>query len=222
MSLISKDTFYFLQQLAQHNNKPWFEKNRPIYEKARSEYLAFITKLTEGIRRIESIPDKDPARYVMRIYRDIRFSKDKTPYKKFFGSIVERGPESLKCPLYLQIQPGKSMMGGGVWDPLPETLKRIRQEIDYNPGGLKKIIHSREFLRHFGKISGEKLTRPPKGYEVDNPNIELLKFKQWFVQKILEDELVLSKDLIPEILKSYKAAMPFFNYFDTAMGEDPQ
>jgi uncharacterized protein (TIGR02453 family) len=219
MSVITKDTFQFLRQIAVNNNKPWFEKNRPLYEKARAEYVAFITKLTEGIRKIESIPEKEPSRYVMRIYRDIRFSKDKTPYKKFFGSIIERGPEHQKCPLYLQIMPGKSMMGGGVWDPLPETLKKIRQEIDYNTNGLKKIINSKDFLKYFGKIQGAKLARPPKGYEADNPHIELLKFKQLYVQRDFEDELVLSKHLIPEILKSYKAALPFFHFFDVAMGE---
>ena len=219
MALISKDTFHFLNQIKTNNNKPWFEKNRASYEKARAEYLGFVTRVVEGIGKIEGIPEKEPSKYVQRIYRDIRFSKDKTPYKSFFSSIIERGPENIKCPLYIQIQPGRSMMGGGVWDPSPETLKKIRQEIDYNSIGLKKIINSKEFLKHFGKISGTKLTRPPKGYEADNPNIELLKFKQLFVQRMFEDELVLSKNLIPEILKSYKAALPFFTYFEVAMGE---
>ena len=219
MSLISKDTFHFLNQIALNNNKPWFEKNRPLYDKARAEYLAFVTKLVEGIRKIEVIPEKEPAKYVQRIYRDIRFSKDKTPYKKFFSSLIERGPETRNCPLFILIQPGRSMMGGGVWDPPAETLKKIRQEIDYNSAGLKKIINSKDFLKHFGKISGTKLARPPKGYEADNPNIDLLKFKQLYVQRNLEDGLVLSKQLIPEILKSYKVAQPFFNFFDVAMGE---
>jgi uncharacterized protein (TIGR02453 family) len=219
MSLISKDTFHFLNQIALNNNKPWFEKNRPLYDKARAEYLAFVTKLVEGIRKIEVITEKEPAKYVQRIYRDIRFSKDKTPYKKFFSSLIERGPETRNCPLFILIQPGRSMMGGGVWDPPAETLKKIRQEIDYNSAGLKKIINSKDFLKHFGKISGTKLARPPKGYEADNPNIDLLKFKQLYVQRNLEDGLVLSKQLIPEILKSYKVAQPFFNFFDVAMGE---
>lgn len=219
MSLISKETLYFLKQIANHNNKPWFEKNRSLYERSRAEYVAFISKLLEGIRKIEVIPEKEPVKYVQRIYRDIRFSKDKTPYKIFFSSIVERGPESRICPLYIQIKPGGSMMGGGVWDPLPEALKKIRQEIDYNTDGLRRIIHKKEFIRQFEKIQGARLARPPKGYEADNPHIELLKFKQYYVQCNLDDELVLSKQLIPEILKSYKAALPFFGFFDTAMGE---
>ena len=95
----------------------------------------------------------------------------------------------------------------------------IRQEIDYNSAGLKKITNSKEFLNYFGKISGDKLSRPPKGYEADNPNIELLKFKQLYVQRSFDDDLVLSRHLIPEILKSYKAALPFFTFFDVAMGE---
>jgi uncharacterized protein (TIGR02453 family) len=219
MPVISKDTFHFLNQIKLNNNKPWFEKNRSLYERARAEYLGFVTSLVEGIRKIEGIPEKEPVKYIQRIYRDIRFSKDKTPYKTFFSSIIDRGPENRKSPLYIQIQPGKSMMGGGVWDPPPETLKMIRQEIDYNSAGLNKIIHSKEFIKYFGKISGAKLARPPKGYEADNPNIEFLKFKQFFVVRNFDDDLVLSHRMIPEILKSYKAALPFFAFFDVAMGE---
>jgi uncharacterized protein (TIGR02453 family) len=173
----------------------------------------------QGIRKIEFIPEKEPSKCIQRIYRDIRFSKDKTPYKSHFSSIIERGPENRKCPLYLQIQPGKSMMGGGIWDPPPEILKMIRQEIDYNSTGLNSIIHAKDFIKYFGTISGAKLARPPKGYEADNPHIELLKFKQLFVQRHFDDDLVLSRYLIPEILKSYKAAIPFFNFFDLVLGE---
>jgi uncharacterized protein (TIGR02453 family) len=218
MSTISTDSFRFLNQIKLNNNKPWFEKNRPEYERARAEFLLFITKLLAGIRKIETIPEKEPAKYIQRIYRDIRFSKDKTPYKSFFSSIIERGPENIKCPLYLHIQPGRSMMGGGVWDPSPEKLKMIRQEIDYNGVDLQKIIHAKDFLKQFGKISGSKLSRLPKGYEADNPNIELLKYKQFIFERSFDDELVLSKQFIPEILKSYKAAIPFFRFFDQAMG----
>lgn len=192
--VISKDSFQFLQQIALNNNKPWFEKNRFRYEKARAEWIAVVGKVAEGILKIESIPEKEPAKYVHRIYRDIRFSKDKTPYKKFFSAIIERGPEDRKCPLYLQFQPGRSMIGGGIWDPSPETLKKIRQEIDYNVTGLNRVIHSKEFLKYFGKISGDKLSRPPKGYEADHPHIELLKFKQLFIQRLFDDDLVLSKN----------------------------
>jgi uncharacterized protein (TIGR02453 family) len=219
MTIISKETLHFLKQIKLNNNKPWFEKNRPLYEKARAEYLAFVTTLVKEIRKIEAIPEKEPVKYVQRIYRDIRFSKDKTPYKSHFSSIIERGPENRKCPVYLQIQPGRSIMAGGVWDPPPETLKMIRQEIDYNSAGLKKITNSKEFIKHFVKISGSKLSRPPKGYEADNPSIEILKFKQLYVEESFDDELVMSKHLIPEIIKSYKAGIPFFSYFDVVTGE---
>jgi uncharacterized protein (TIGR02453 family) len=219
MAIITNDSFHFLNQIKLNNNKLWFEKNRSGYEKARAEYQSFVSKLLQGIRKIEAIPEKEPAKYVQRIYRDIRFSKDKTPYKSHFSSIIDRGPENRKCPVYLQIQPGNSMMGAGVWDPPADILKIIRQEIDYNSAGLKKIVNTKEFLKHFGKISGSKLSRPPKGYEADNPNIELLKYKQLYVQRSFEDDLVLSKDLIPEILKSYKAALPFITFFEVVMGE---
>jgi uncharacterized protein (TIGR02453 family) len=219
MSVITKETFHFLQQIRVNNNKPWFEKNRPRYEKARAEYLAFMIKLIASVRKLEPIPEKDPVRYIQRIYRDIRFSKDKTPYKSHFSSIIDRGPENRKCPVYIQLKPGGSMIGGGVWDPSTDALKKIRQEIDYDSVRLKKIIHAKDFLNYFGKISGAKLTRPPKGYEADNPNIELLKFKQLYVERSFDDELAMSRHLIPEILKCYKAALPFFTFFDAAMEE---
>ena len=219
MSFITKETLHFLNQIKLNNNRPWFEKNRSAYEKARAEYLAFVTTLIKGIRKIENIPEKEPAKYNQRIYRDIRFSKDKTPYKSHFSSIIERGPENRKCPLYIQIQPGRSMIGGGIWDPPAETLKLIRQEIDYNSASLIKIINANDFVKYFGQIAGNKLTRPPKGYEADNPHIELLKFKQLYIQRVFDDKLVLSAQLVPEILKSYKAALPFFRFFDMAMGE---
>jgi uncharacterized protein (TIGR02453 family) len=219
MSSISKDTFLFLHQLKVNNNKPWFEKNRARYEKSRAEYLNFISSLLTGIHKIESIPEKEPVKYIQRIYRDIRFSKDKTPYKSHFSSIIDRGPENRNCPVYLQIQPGRSMMGGGLWDPSAETLKKVRQEIDYNSMGLKKVVHAKLFLQYFGKISGAKLVRPPKGYDADHASLEFLKFKQLYVQRFFDDDLVLSSHLVPEILKTYKAALPFFSFFDIAMGE---
>jgi len=111
------------------------------------------------------------------------------------------------------------MMGGGVWEPSADTLRMIRQEIDYNSTGLRMIINKKDFIKQFEKISGAKLVRPPKGYDAEHPSIELLKFKQFFVRRTFEDDLVLSKDFIPEILKAYKVALPFFTFFDTAMGE---
>ena len=99
MPVISKESFQFLQQIALNNNKPWFEKNRSRYEKARAEWVAVVGKVVEGILKTEAIPEKEPAKYVQRIYRDIRFSKDKTPYKKFFSSIIDRGPENQQMPI---------------------------------------------------------------------------------------------------------------------------
>ncbi len=217
--ILSREVFDFLRVLKLNNNRPWFEKNREKYDTARGIYLAFVTKLVGEIRKIETIPEKEPSKMVQRIYRDIRFSKDKTPYKSHFSSIIERGPESLNVPLYLHIQPGRSIVAGGVWEPSTETLKKIRQEIDYNSLSFNKILKQKNFVQYFGEIAGAKLVRPPKGYEADNPNIELLKFKQLYVERSFPDELVLSKDLIPEILKSYKAALPVFRFFDTAMGD---
>ncbi len=163
MSIITKETFHFLNQIKVNNNKPWFEKNRPRYEKARTEYLGFVTNLINGIRKIEPIPEKEPVKYIQRIYRDIRFSKDKTPYKSHFSSIIERGPENRKCPLYIQIQPGRSMMGGGIWDPPAETLKLVRQEIDYNSARAKEDHPCEKLFELFRKNIWLQTYTTPEG-----------------------------------------------------------
>jgi len=219
MSIITEESFQYLRKLKNNNNRPWFEKNQPQYERSRAEFTAFVTRLADGIKKIETIPEKDPSKYIFRIYRDIRFSKDKTPYKVFFSCLIQRGPEETVCPFYVQLQPGGSMIGGGVWDPSAEILRKIRQEIVYNGASLRKIIRTSSFTNHFSEIRGERLARPPKGYDAVHPEIELLKMKQFFIRRNIEDDMVLSRELIPEILKSYRAARPFFGFFDTAMAD---
>jgi uncharacterized protein (TIGR02453 family) len=217
--MIQQSTLDFFKEIKENNNKPWFEQNKPRYEAAKANYLSFIEELLVEIRKTEPIYEKDLKKYASRIYRDIRFSKDKSPYKNNISSLIERAPDYKKCPFYLHIQPGESFIGGGIWQPEPDLLSRVRQEIDYNGSEFNSILNKESFVDLFGKLSGDALVRPPKGYEADNPNIELLKLKQYIVSKKFNDEVVTSKHFISELCTCYEEALPFFHFFDVVKGE---
>ena len=217
--MIQQETLDFFKAIKENNNKPWFELNKPKYEAAKANYLSFMEELLVEIRKIEPIFEKDLKKYASRIYRDIRFSKDKSPYKNNISSLIERAPDYKKCPFYLHIQPGESFIGGGIWQPEPELLSKVRQEIDYNGSEFNKILNKKSFVDLFGKLSGDALVRPPKGYDTNNPNIELLKLKQYIVSKNFSDEVVTSKHFITELCTCYEEALPFFHFFDVVKGE---
>ena len=214
---ITQETFNFFKQIENNNNKPWFENNRPLYESAKANYLEFMEVLLPKIRTIDQIVEKDLKKYASRIHRDIRFSKNKSPYKNNISSLIERELDYKKCPFYIHIQPNGSFMGAGVYQPDPALLKRVRQEIDYNSSELHKIIGKPSFKEKFGKITGDSLVRPPKGYEEDNPNIELLKLKFYIVRKDFSDEEVMSPDFVDNLAEMYREAIPFFEFLDNAI-----
>jgi uncharacterized protein (TIGR02453 family) len=226
--MIKKETLNFFKELGKNNNKPWFEKNKPRYIAAQGDYLSFIEKLLVEIRKIDTIYEKDLKKYALRIYRDVRFSKDKSPYKDHISGVIDRASDNKKCPLYIHIQEGSSFIGGGVYQPTPDLLKKVRQEIDYNGSEFNTIINKKSFIKCFGpldgaplfdKITPDKLVRPPKGYTDDNPNIELIKLKQYIIHRRFDDDIVCSKSLVKEIVSSYKEALPFFIFLDIVLGE---
>jgi uncharacterized protein (TIGR02453 family) len=214
MSLIKSTTLQFLADIKENNNKPWFEANKDRYEAAKEDMTDFIAGLVTQIKKVEPVLEKPAKKYVGRIYRDLRFSKDKSPYHTYLSSLIERGTDGKKCPFYIHIEPGNCFVGGGVWQPDPELLKKVRQEIDYNSSDFNKIIKNATFKKYFGELSGDKLIRAPKGYEEDNPNIELLKLKQYVVHKHFSEEEVTSVSFASDVLDVYHAALNFFTFFD--------
>jgi uncharacterized protein (TIGR02453 family) len=219
MKILKEETLNFFKEIKHHNNKPWFEENKPRYEAIRNDFADFVAELVSGIKKFEFIPDKDPKKYLFRIYRDLRFSPDKTPYKTHLSAVIDRGLNETKCPFYIHIQPGESFVGGGIWQPSSDLLRRVRQEIDFNGSDLNKIIQSKSFKNTFGFFEGEKLSRPPKGYEVNNPNIELLKLKQYVIRHSFSDKEVCSEEFGTKVLETYQAALDFFHFFDVVKEE---
>src|SRR5687768_15678218 len=173
--MIEASTLEFLSKLAENNNREWFNSYKSDYEKSRENVLDFTAKVITGLSKFDNtIPvDLNPKDCVMRIYRDIRFSKDKTPFKTNFGIAISANGKNFKGPgYYVHIQPGKSFVAGGSWFPEAEELKAIRQEIDYNGSELRMILKEPSFIKEFGDLDREgALKTTPKGYSSDHEDI---------------------------------------------------
>jgi len=198
--MIQRDAFEFLQQLIANNNREWFQANKERYEVARHDVVEFTAGLLKQLHQLDpGVDDKlEAKKCVMRIYRDIRFSKDKTPYKNHFGvSVPSRGTKAGRAEYYLHISPGNSFIAGGYWMPEADHLKAIRQEIDYNGNDLKKIIDHPEFVKLFGDFrQQERLKNLPKEYTADNENIDLLKLKSFVAFHQLNNDDLFTEDAV--------------------------
>jgi uncharacterized protein (TIGR02453 family) len=209
----------FLTDLKTNNNREWFEDNKERYKEAHAFFLDIVQHTIEGIGKFDQdIAHLDPKKCAYRIYRDIRFSNDKTPYKIHFGAeMAPGGRRSGLAGYYIHIQPGESIIGGGIWHPAPDNLTKIRQEIDYNGEDLKKIINSKEFKYVYDELKGDKLKRPPKGYDPNHVDIELLKFKDFLAYAALKDKEVKSKDYLSNLIDNLKVLKPLNDFLNVAV-----
>lgn len=217
---IQPSTLEFLSKLKKNNNKEWFDKNRPQYELAKKDFQAFVAELIAASAKFDpAIKMLEVKNCVFRINRDIRFSNDKTPYKRnLAASIAPGGKKSLLAGTYLHIEPGASFLAGGVWQPPAPELAAIRQEIDYNTPEFRKIISNKDFKKYFGTLSDEdKVKTAPKGYDKTHLEIELLKLKSYIVVHNLKDKEVLSKDFLKHTTDVFKAMHPFNLFLRRAM-----
>ncbi|WP_276497324.1 DUF2461 domain-containing protein [Pontibacter litorisediminis] len=213
---IDKSTLSFLADLAQNNTREWFNENKPRYEKARKNYIGFLDELLQEMQHFEPAARGQQGKdLVFRIYRDVRFSKDKRPYKDHFGAYVAEGGRKSVLPGYYLHLAGanKSFLAGGLWYPPAPELKAVRQEIDYSLDVFKRLVESEEFKQRFGAVEGEQLKTTPKGYEKENPAIHYLRFKSWNAVMPLPDEVVLRPDFLQVVLDSFRMLKPFNDFF---------
>jgi uncharacterized protein (TIGR02453 family) len=213
----------FLKDLAENNNKPWFDENRDKYLEAKKEIESFTIKLIQEFGDTEpSIANLEAKECLFRINRDVRFSKDKSPYKTNFGiSINPGGKKSDLAGYYIHIEPGKSFVGGGMWMPMPEQLGKIRQEIDYNLEQFEELIKAPAFKKQYGTLNSGKeisLVRVPKGYEADSPAAEYLKLKSFTATKPLPDDTIASKEFIEHCTTAFKALKPLIGFLNQGIG----
>lgn len=219
--MIESHTLDFLKELVENNNREWFQANKDRYDKARGNVIELAAAVIGKLHKVDPTvsADLDPKKCVMRIYRDIRFSKNKTPYKNNFGiSLPTQGSKLGGVEYYLQIQPGKSFIAGGYWMPEAEHLKAIRQEIDYNAADLKKIIDDKEFVSLFGEFrKQDQLKTTPKGYDADNENIDLLRLKSFIVVHPLKDKEVIGATAADEIVDMCSRIYPLNVFLKNAI-----
>lgn len=206
--MMQAGTLKFLASLKKNNNKDWFEKNRPAYETAKQNFLAFIDKLIPELSRFDNpIAGLEGKKCLFRINRDVRFSKNKSPYKTNLGaSIKPGGKKSLLPGYYIHVEPGSAFIGGGVWMPEADKLTAIRQEIDYNLKEFQKLVNDKNFKKHFGALSQEDiLVNAPKGYAKDNPALEFVKLKSFIVYKEFTTKEITSKIFLKQCVETFKA-----------------
>jgi uncharacterized protein (TIGR02453 family) len=219
--MLKTSTFKFLKDLKKNNNKTWFDKNKSGYLDAKEDAEHFVERLIEGLGKIDGdIAPLHVKDSTYRIYRDVRFSSDKTPYKSHMGAFLNKGGK--KAPTagyYFHMQPGHSMAGGGLWMPMPAELGKVRQEIDYNFAEWTKILGDRKFKKYFpeGLDKEEILSRPPKGYDAENPAIEFLKLKSFVVTRSLTDAQVTSRSLLKEVLNTFASMKAFVNFLNRSL-----
>lgn len=216
--MIQTSTLLFLAELDKNNNKDWFEANRNRYEAAREDFREEVALLIRDIGKFDKdIAELEVRNCVFRQNRDVRFSKDKRPYKNNFGAYFNRGGKKINTAgYYLHIEPGKSIVAGGLYDPDAQQLSQVRQEIDYNPDNWKKILKAKAFVKSFpgGLRDANKLTRPPKGYDKDNPTIEYLKLRSFTVATPLTDAELTSPGLHNKLVNSYKSLKPLLDFLN--------
>ncbi len=220
-NLISPSTLTFLKSLKKNNNKPWFDKNRDKYLAAQQNFEDFVTELLTKMGNIDDdLKELKPRDCIFRIYRDVRFSKDKTPYKLSRSALFAKGGrKSIYAGYYIQIQPGgNSHVGGGLWHPYPADLAKIRQEIDYCLPEFKSILDEKSFKKYYGELEkDEMLINVPKGYDKENPAAEFLKLKNIIASRSFSDEEVLSSGMLNETIKTFKALTPLIQFINRAL-----
>jgi uncharacterized protein (TIGR02453 family) len=220
--MLEPQTLRFLSRIKKNNNRAWFESHRADYEAARIDYANFIDLVIDELQKLDpSITGLTSRDCVYRFYRDIRFSKDKTPYKDYFGASIKRsGRKSPYAGYYFHCLPGGSFAGGGLWMPEAATLKAVRQEIDYNFDEFAAIVNDKTFKKYFGDLhkgADISLSTVPKGYEKENPAISYLKLKCLIAETTITDEELLKPTLHRKVISVFRVLQPMLNFINRAI-----
>lgn len=218
--MLQATTIRFLKELKKNNNKNWFDQHRKTYEAAKADFAVFVQAVIDKHGKkdpgISQLRAKD---CMFRINRDIRFSKDKSPYKTNFGASINQGGKKAwnTAGYYFHLEPGGSFAGGGIYMPEPDVLKKIRQEIDYNLPEFEKIIKARKFKSVYGSLNQDAaylLSRVPKGYEPDNPAASYLRLKSLVAMTSIPDPDLGSKDLVKKTVAAFEALQPLVAFIN--------
>ena len=210
----------FLKDLKENNNRDWFNDRKVIFQQEQQYIEAFADALLLEMNKHDVIETPTGKHALHRIYRDTRFSKDKTPYKTNWSGGFKRATKFRRGSYYFHIEPGNSFVSGGFWAPNTPDLKRIREEISYDSAAFRKILNAPAFKKTFGSLQGEQLKTTPKGFDPNDEAIDLLRFKQFRVARHFSDQEVLSKDFLYQVNDTFKQMRPFLDYMSTTLTTD--
>lgn len=207
-----ENVFSFLNEIKSNNNRDWFAEHKTEYEQALKEAKELFEKIYSNIKNEDAIEDLK----IYRIYRDVRFSKDKLPYKTHLAASVQRKRPDNRGGFYIHLEPGNSFVGGGFWGPEPQDLLRIRQEISWDDE-IVNILEEPKLQDYFGSLEGEELKTAPKGFDKNHERIHLIRKKQFLFSKKFTDEEVKSPHFEKEVLKAYQLLIPFYQFMTSVL-----
>lgn len=213
MQIITTEIFDFLKELNQNNNREWFNENKSRFKTIEADVKKFYNAVKENLER----HDKIEKMKMFRIYRDVRFSADKTPYKPHFAGSFSRLGAQLRGGYYLRIKPGETFIATGFWDPNKEDLLRIRKEWETDASELKAILNDKKFKSIWGELQGEGVKTAPKGFDKEHPEIALIRKKQFIFVRNFDDQEVRSKDFIAKVDESFMAIRPYFDLMSSIL-----
>lgn len=211
--MISKELINFLNDLKENNTREWFNDHKPIFQTYQKEVKAFYQQVEDRLAQTDHIEKHK----VFRIYRDVRFSKDKTPYKSRFAGYFIRATNELRGGYYLNIEPGNSIVGGGFYGPESDDLKRIRKEFEQDDSEIRAILNNKKFKATFGELQGAELKSAPRGFDPEHPAIDLIRKKQFYVLRKFSDKEIQSPDFINQVIETYLTTRPFFDYMSAVL-----
>jgi len=217
MSQISSSTFEFLKDLTLNNNRDWFTENKPRYHEAHQDVIQFMDALIAEMNKVDNIETESGKKSLFRIYRDVRFSKNKSPYKVSLSGVLKRATKWLRGGYYVHFEPGNIFIAVGFWAPESADLKIIREELAHDAKPLRAILADRDFGSIWGEMEGEQVKTAPKGYSKDHPNIDLLRHKAFVFTKAFSEEEALSEGFLFEIMKAFIGIRPFFDYMSEVL-----
>lgn len=211
---VTPSIFEFLNTLKENNNREWFAENKAWFVAEDDKIKAFFTQVLEGLKEEDAIE----AMKAYRIYRDVRFSKDKSPYKVYRSCSYKRATEALRGGYHIEITPKGSFMAIGFWQPNKEDLLRIRKEFEIDASEIKEILEAPKIKKLFGGLhKGEELKTAPKGFDKNHPDIDLIRKKSFLLMRTFTDQEVLSENFYKEVLKGFKATRPFLDYMSSVL-----
>lgn len=221
MAQITKENLDFLVDLQGNNNREWFTENKKRYEANLKNIVVFADALLAKMNEHDVLETPTGKKSLFRIYRDVRFSKDKSPYKTHWSGSFRRATQLRRGGYYFHIQPGnQSFIGGGFWEPNKEDLQRIREEIAADPSEMRQILSNSNFIKTFGGLQGEQLKTAPKGFDKEHPAIDLLRYKQFIFGRNFTDKEVLQPNFLEQANQTFKHMRPFFDYMSDLLTTD--